>query len=294
MVSKKMTAMLMIAILSFVASSVVVNAAIEEVWAYDGDYDDEIKITVDAPLTAKAGDTIDVQVYAKAKVNLDDVDIYINIQGTTGKNTETWATDEEHPVNEDIGDGDSVTEDLEFEIDEDTDTGMIIGHITGEWTYWDDDLGEDVTHNIDIAFPITYISGGVDEATYTALQTQYTQLQTKYNTLDANYDALEETNLELTANYETLETSYNTVSANFQALQTSLEELTSDYNDLEDDLNALQTQATSLQTQLTEVQNNYNTANTELINTRNYMYLFIVTTVIGLGAAVVMAMRGKK
>ncbi len=297
MVSKKMTAVLMIAMLSFVASSVVVNAATEEAWAYNGDYDDEIKITVDATTQAAAGDKIDVTVYAKAKVDIEDVDFYFSVQGTTGKGSDTWATDEEHPVNEDLDEGDSASEDLEFEVDDKSDTGMILGHIVGEWT--ETDSGE--TRTIDIMFPITYITGGVTEEEYTALQakyntvsTQYNTLSTQYNTLNGKYTTLEENNLELTAQYDALNTSYSTISANYGTLQTTLEGLTSDYNTLESDLNTLETQYTSLQTQFTEMQNNYNTANTDLTNTRNYMYLFIVTTIIGLGAAVVMAMRGRK
>jgi len=294
MVSKKMTAMLMIAMLSFLASSVMVKAATSTVWDYDGDYDGELEMSVEATTTADPGDSISVTVNYEAKEDLDSVKVYFYVTGTTGEGSDTWETDSEKVVKDDLDDGDDDSVDIDVDVDDGSDPGMIIGHITATWDYYDSGDDETYTRDLDLAFPLTYITGGVDDSTYTALQTKYTQLETKYNTLDNNYSTLEENSLELTASYDQLETSYNTVSANYQALQTSLEGLTSDYNTLENDLNTLETQYSSLQTQLTEVQNNYNTANTDLTNTRNYMYLFIVTTIIGLGAAVVMAMRGRK
>ncbi len=294
MVKRKMLALLMITMLSLVASSTLVQAATSEVWNYEGAYDNEINITVEATTSANPGDTIDVTVIGEASADLENVDIYIYIQGTTDEGTETWATDEEYAISDDMNDNDDFEESFEFDVDDNSDSGMIIGHIVGEWTIFDDDLAADVDHSFDIAFPITFISGGISEEDYTALQTTYTQLQTQYAALEDDVTELEVNNSELTLENAALNTAIEDLTTIYDALQTDLDELSNDLTDLETQYNALNTQYNSLQTESDALQEKYDATVAELNTNRTYLYVFIATTGIALVATIWLASKNMR
>ena len=98
---------------------------VDLVWEYEGGYDNEIEVSVEATTKASPGDTIDVTVTAEAREDLEDVDMDIWIEGTEDEGDEFWESDAEIVINEDLDDGEDVEEDFEFDVPETADFGII-------------------------------------------------------------------------------------------------------------------------------------------------------------------------
>ena len=85
--------MLVTTILLSLASSLIAAAEVESVWKYEGDYKDEIEVEVNATTTAYPGDDVDVTLRVKAKEDLEDLTLYIWVEGSQEEGAKSWESD---------------------------------------------------------------------------------------------------------------------------------------------------------------------------------------------------------
>lgn len=260
---------------------------VEEVWDYDGDYDDEIEVYVDATTKADPGDDIEVTVSGEAQDDLENVTMDFWIEGSSEEGDERWESDgEEVLYRDDLEDGDDFDEEFEFEIPVDTDYGMVLGHITCEWDY-PIDTDEFEEHSFDIVFPMTYVLGAISEEDFEELQDDYNDLQDDYTTLITQRDSLQNDLNTLQNDHDSLTATYNSLKSSHDSLQTEYTNLSSSYDDLQVDYNSLNSEHNSLQADYDSLESSYEAATAYT----TYTYILAATTVIFVITTIIFATR---
>jgi len=296
--SKKILILLSIACLLFLASSSMAMAAETRSVLSFTEWD--LRVRVYAPYQAYPGDTIEVRVTAKALDDLDDITITIDIFGSKSKDGEegydSWEDDIRFLSGVDWEEGDDKDKEYAVEIPEDSDPGLVYGHIAAEWTTVAD--GED--HTYAESFTITYVMN----KDYEDLQEDYKDLSSKYNKLKTDYDALSSTYSSLMATYNSLKSDYDSLEdmkSDYDSLKSSYDSLESEHNTLISDYGALQKKYTSLdsdyKSQLADyeaLKSEYETSVGELGTSRNLMYVFVVTTIVFIATSIILFARKPK
>jgi len=278
------------------ASSSNVEAEVSLVWEYTGYYDDEIEVGVEAVVEAYPGDTIGVTVIAEAKEDLNDVDMDIWIEGTKGEGNETWTSDKESVINEDLDDGDDVEEDFEFEVQETADPGMMVGHISCEWEVKiefevDTELYyEWVAHSFDVAFPMTYLLN----KDYEDLQEDYTELQADYTEVVSERDKLKTDYTSLKSDYDSMQATYDSLKSKYDSLESDYKTLVSENDALQKKYNSLDSEHKSLQAEYDGLESEHEATVGELSNYTTYTYALAVATVIFVITTIIFAIRKPK
>jgi len=297
---RRKTVVLMVlatALLLSLASVVRVQAAVESVWDYDGDYDNEIEVSVRATDIARPGDEITVEIDGEAKEDLANVEMDIWVEGSYEEGTEPWESDTEEVLSEDLDDGDDFSEEYAFNIPETADPGMIVGHLRCEWEVQvevDTDVYEWVTHSFDVAFPMTYLLGAVTEEEFEALQEDYAELQAVYTKTITELDKWKN-------DYTSLKSDYDSLDATYDSLKSSYDSLKSEHTTLVSEKDALQKEYTSLDSEHKTLLDEYDALKSEheatageLSNYTTYTYALAITTIIFVVTTIIFAVRKPK
>ena len=286
--SKKIVILLSIACLLFLASSSMAMAAeTRRVLSFT---EEGLKVRAYAPYQAYPGDTIEVRVTAEALEDLDDIYLTIDIFGSKPKEGKVgydgWEDDIRVLRAVDWEEGDDRDKKYDVEIPEDSDPGLVYGHITAEWTTFADD--ED--HTYAESFTITYIMN----KDYEDLQEDYEDLSSEYDKLKTDYKDLSSTYSGLLATYDSLKSDYDSLKATYDSLKSSYDSLQTDYSKLSSNYDALQEDYNSLLADYDALESEYETSVGELGTSRNLMYVFVVTTIVFIATSIILFMRKPK
>lgn len=324
MEKKKIALSLTLAIL-FLFSLAPIHSTLAETHRVLSFTHEGLRVRVYAPYQAYAGSRITIEVNVDAIEDLEDVtvDLYIfGSQSDDGKvGYDSWDEDYNILYTTDLDEGEDYDEDIRFNIPDDSDPGLVYGHVTAEWTTWSD--GED--HTYAESFTITYLLNEdyedllveyedlLDEyagfeAQLTVLENEITDLlinitewETKYNTLNITYQQLK-------SNYDSLVTDYNTLSTNYNALKTERDMLNTNYNTLlsdyetlesqlnqvESDYNILVADHTSLLAERDTLELKFTTSSSELETYRYLTYILGASTAIFITTTIILLMRKPK
>jgi len=287
---------LVTALLLSLASVVRVQAAVESVWDYDGDYDNEIEVSVRATDIARPGDEITVEIDGEAKEDLADVLMDIWVEGSYEEGTERWESDTEEVLSEDLDDGDDFGEEYAFEIPETADPGMIVGHVRCEWevelefevdteVYY-----EWVTHSFDVAFPMTYLLG-VTEEEFKALQEDYAELQAVYTELVSERDKWKTDYTSLKSDYDSLTATYDGLKSSYDSLKSERDTLVSEKDALQKEYNSLDSEHKTFLDEYDALKSEREATTIELSNYTTYTYALAITTIIFVVTTLIFAVR---
>jgi len=284
---KNLVLMVLVTALVLALAPSVQAQDVEEVWDYEGDYDDEIEVTVDATTKADPGDDIEVTVSGEAQDDLENVTMDFWIEGSSEEGDERWESDgEEVLYRDDLEDGDDFDEEFEFEIPVDTDFGMVLGHITCEWDFLID-TDEYEEHTFDIVFPMTYVQGAISEEDFEELQDDYNDLQEDYTGLIAERDNIQNLYNSLSSDYNSLTDTYDSLQSSHNSLETEYTNLSNSYDDLQGDYNSLNSEHNSLQADYDALELSYEAAAAYT----TYTYILAATTVIFVITTIIFATR---
>jgi len=273
-----------------------VSAAVEEnVWTYEGYFEDYIAVEVTTPAQAYPGDKIKIEVWVEAQEDLEDVVVDVRVLGTKKNGTVSWESSWQYGVIDvsPLDSGDDDSDDCDITIPTDVDPGVICGYIYCEFY----DVTDDETYYFETGFPITYLLSKAYEnlkadyaklqaenaklkANYTDITTKYTTLQTTYNTLKSDYDSL-------TATYTSLKSTYD-------SLKSENDKLKSDYSALQTKYTTLDTANKKLQGDYTSLESTYKTTSSELSSYTTYTYILAVTTIVFVITTILFALRRSK
>jgi len=291
--SKKILILLSIACLLLFASSSTAMA--EETRRVLSFTEEGLRVRVYAPYQAHPGGTIEVRVTAEALEDLDDIYLTIDIFGSKSKEGkegyDSWEDDISVLRAVDWEEGDDKDKKYDVEIPEDSDPGLVYGHVTAEWTTAND------TYTYAESFTITYVLN----KDYEDLQEDYKDLSSKYNKLKTDYDNLSSTYSGLQATYNSLKSDFDSLTATYDSLKSKYDSLESEHNTLISDYSALQKKYTSLdsdyKSQLADyesLKSEYEASVGELGTSRNLMYVFVVTTIVFIATSIILFARKPK
>lgn len=284
----------MACLLFLASSSMAMAAETRRVLSFT---EEGLKVRAYAPYQAYPGDTIEVRVSAEAEEDLDNIYLTIDIFGSKPKEGKEGYDDWEDDIRVlrgvDWDEGDDKDHKYDVEIPEDSDPGLVYGHITAEWTTVED--YED--HTYAESFTITYIMN----KDYEDLQEDYEDLSSEYDKLKTDYEDLSSTHSDLLATYDSLKSDYNSLNATYDSLksshdslQTDYSELSSNYDALQEDYKSLNSEYNSLLADYEALESEYETSVSELGTSRNLMYVFVVTTVVFIATSIILFMRKPK
>ena len=293
--SKKIVILLLITCLLLLASSSMAMAAVEtrRVLSFT---EEGLKVRAYAPYQAYPGDTIEVRVTAEASEALDDIYLTIDIFGSKPKEGKEgydgWEDDISVLRGVDWDEGDDKDQEYEVEIPEDSDPGLVYGHVTAEWTTAD---GE--PHTYAESFTITYLMN----KDYEDLQEDYEDLSSEYGKLKTDFDDLSSTYSGLLATYNSLKSDYDSLKATYDSLKSSYDSLKSEHDTLVSDYSTLQKKYTSLDSDYNSLLADYDALESEyemsvgdLGTSRNLMYVFVVTTIVFVATSIILFLRKPK
>ena len=286
--SKKIVILLSIACLLFLASSSMAMAAeTRRVLSFT---EEGLKVRAYAPYQAYPGYTIEVRVTAEALEDLDNIYLTLDIFGSKPKEGkvgyDSWEDDIRVLRGVDWDEGDDKDKKYDVEISEDSDPGLVYGHITAEWTTVED--GD--YHTYAESFTITYIMN----KDYEDLQEDYEDLSSEYDKLKTDYDDLSSTYSGLLATYDSLKSDYDSLKATYDSLKSSYASLQTDYSKLSSNYDALQEDYNSLLADYDALESEYETSVGELGTSRNLMYVFVVTTIVFIATSIILFVRKPK
>jgi len=293
---KKIVILLSIAFLLLLAFSSVVMA--EETRRVLSFTEAGLRVRAYAPYQAYPGDTIEVRVEAEALEALDDVTITIDIFGSKSDaegrvGYDSWEDDIRFISGATWDEEDGKDKEYDVEIPEDSDPGLVYGHVTAEWTT----VANDEDHTYAESFTITYVLN----KDYEELQEDYKDLSSKYNKLKTDYDKLSSTYSGLQATYNSLKSEHDSLKATYDSLKSKYDSLESEHNTLVSDYGALQKKYTSLdsdyKSQLADyeaLKSEYEASVGELGTSRNLMYVFVVTTIVFIATSIILFARKPK
>lgn len=292
---------LVTALLLSLASGVSVQAAeVEKVWDYEGTYDGEIEVSVDATTEAAPGDEITVVIEGEALDDLENVLMEFWIEGTEEEGAERWESADEEVLDEDLDDGDDWDEEYDFEIPDTADPGMVLGHIFCEWEVeervsTDPDIDEWIEHSFDIVFPMTYLPGAVSKEEYEELQGDYEELQDAYAETVSERDKWKNDYDDLTSDYNSLQATYesevSSLKASYDSLKSEHATLVSDKNTLQTKYNSLESDYTSLLGDYDDLESEHAATAAELSSYTTYTYILAVATVVFIITTVIFMAR---
>jgi len=293
---KKIVILLSIAFLLLLAFSSVVMA--EETRRVLRFTEAGLRVAAYAPYQAYPGDTIEVRVTAEALEDLNDITITIDIFGSKSKEGEegydSWEDDISVLRAVDWKEGDDKDKEYDVKIPEDSDPGLVYGHVTAEWTRVGPPIED---HTYAESFTITYVMN----RDYEELQEDYKDLSSKYNKLKTDYDKLSGTYSDLLATYNSLKSDFDSLKATYDSLKSKYDSLESEHNTLVSDYSALQKKHTSLDSEhkslladYEALKSEYEASVGELGTSRNLMYVFVVTTIVFIATSIILFARKPK
>lgn len=289
--SKRILIPLSIACLLFLASSSMVTAAVEtrRVLSFT---EWDLRVRVYAPYQAYPGEEIEVRVTALALEDLDD--IYITIDSFGSKSEEdkegydSWEDDIRFLRGVDWEKDDDKEREYDVKIPEDSDPGLVYGHITAEW------IADGEDHTYAESFPITYVMN----KDYEDLQEDFEDLSSEYDELKTNYEDLSSTYSDLLVTYNSLKSGYDSLKATYDSLKSSFDSLKSEQDTLASDYSTLQKTYASLDSDYDSLLADYDALESksvsELGTSRNLMYVFVVTTIVFVATSVILLARKPK
>jgi hypothetical protein len=265
-----------------------------------------LRVRVYAPYQAYPGDTIEVRVTARALEDLADIYITIDIFGSKSEEGkegyDSWDDYIRFLRGVDWVEGDDKDRDYDVEIPEDSDPGLVYGHVTAEWTTVLD--GKD--HTYAESFTITYIMNEDYENIKDLLEDHgYVGNETGLEDLLEDYDAtLSERDAAISerdrwktdyasvkSDYDSLKATYNSLRSSYDSLEADYKTLSSDYDALQKKYKSLDSEHKSLLADYEDLESDHETTLGELSNYRTYTYALAVATVIFIVTTIIFAVR---
>ena len=273
--------MLVTTILLSLASSLIAAAEVESVWKYEGDYKDEIEVEVNATTTAYPGDDVDVTLRVKAKEDLEDLTLYIWVEGSQEEGAKSWESDKGRLWLPELEENEDEEEDLVFEIPDTADPGITVGHITCKWKT--EIRGKYERHSFDIAFLITYLKNKA----YEDLLVEYAELEADYTRALEDIEQLEADITEWESKYETLEDDYESLESSHETLRAEYAELESKYETAISERDAAISERDAARLERDAIAD-------ELSNFKTYVYILLGTTILFVATSIIFGVRKPK
>mgnify|MGYP001047578324 CR=1 FL=1 len=280
---------LMTTLLLPLASKTSAQIEEENVWDYEGTYEDYIAVEVTTPAQAYPGDEITIEVLAEAQEDLEDVVVDIWVVGTLGEGTESWESDVESGVIDvsTLDEGDDETGDCSVEIPEDVDPGLICGYIYCEFY----SMADFETYSFETGFPITYLLGAITQEEFEALQEDYAKLQASYTDLSSKYSSLQTSYNSLKSDYDSLKATYDSLKSSYDPLKSKYDTLVSDHDVLQKEYSSLDSEHKTLLDEYDALKSEHEATTIELSNYTTYTYALAITTIIFVVTTIIFAVR---
>jgi len=288
---KRILILLSIAYLLFSASSSMATAAVETHRVL-GFTEWDLRVRVYAPYQAYPGDEIEVRVTALALEDLDDIYITIDIFGSKSEEDkegyDSWEDDIRFLKGVDWEQDDDKEREYDVKIPEDSDPGLVYGHITAEW------IADGEDHTYAESFPITYVMN----KDYEDLQEDFEDLSSEYDKLKTNYEDLSSTYSDLLVTYNSLKSGYDSLKTTYDSLKSNFDSLKSEHDTLASDYGTLQNTYASLDSDYDSLLADYDALKSksvsELGTSRNLMYVFVATTIVFVATSIILLARKPK